>query len=216
MIGDIINFKAKYLVTSEAILKELDQINPIADDQKYVIVIAGESGTGKSVTSQCLQKCLDERGVSSFVIYQDDYFKLPPLSNHLNRVKSISNVGSHEVHLNLIQSQLDGFKANEISITKPLVYYIENTIGEETVNIGKYQVLIIEGTYCLSLKNFDFGIFMDRDYKETKQQRIERARDENSDFIEKVLEIEHQIIRPMKKFAHCVVEKDYTVSVNLI
>jgi uridine kinase len=59
--------------------------------------------------------------------------------------------------------------------------------------------LIVEGTYILEIDDFDFKIFIDRNYKDTYENRMKRNRDEKSDFVEQVLEIEHQIIKQFKK-----------------
>ncbi len=48
----------------------------------------------------------------------DDYFKLPPRSNHENRLKSLDNVGLQEVNLNLIQENIKDFKKGKITIEK--------------------------------------------------------------------------------------------------
>jgi len=214
MVGDNILLKEKYQVTASAIYNQLVNGAQYTSQDRQVIVIAGESGSGKSVTANCLKKVLEDKGSKAFILYQDDYFFRPPLSNHLHRISNINSVGLDEVNLNLLQVQLDEFLNGSKQVQKPLVYYNENIIGEEIANLENVQFLIIEGTYCLSLKRFTFGIFMDRNYLETKQNRIERARDEQSDFVEKVLEIEHKIIRPLKKKAQCIVEKDYSVVQN--
>lgn len=214
MIGDIVNFKEEYLITSKSIINKMDIENRLKSQEKFVIVIAGESGTGKTVTSYCLQKCLDDIGISSYILYQDDYFFHPPLSNHLLRMQSLENVGMQEVNLELIQLHMEAFRNNEEKLVKPLVYYNENTISEELIHLRDFQVLIVEGTYCLSLTGYDEGVFMDRDYIQTKKQRVERGRDEQTDFIEKVLEIEHKIIRPFKKKARILIDTDYNVIEN--
>ncbi len=139
----------------------------------------------------------------------DDYFKLPPKTNHENRLKSIENVGIQEVDLEKLSQNIKDFKADIHEIEKPLVYYNENLISKEKVKTSEYEVIIVEGTYILEIEEFDFKIFIDRNYKDTHENRMKRNRDEQSDFVEKVLEIEHQIIRSFKNNADLILGKNY-------
>jgi hypothetical protein len=40
--------------------------------------------------------------------------------------------------------------------------------------------LIVEGTYILEIDDFDYKIFIDRNYKDTYENRMKRNRDEKS------------------------------------
>ena len=62
-----------------------------------MIGVAGESGSGKSVTATALVAALDAAGVRTAIIHQDDYFLRPPRTNRgstncpaLNRVSATS------------------------------------------------------------------------------------------------------------------------------
>lgn len=210
MIGDVINLEQKHLDTAENIYRIIKQND--ACPEKMAVGICGESGSGKSVTAFALKKVFDENGIRSFVIQMDDYFKLPPKSNHENRLKSFENVGPHEVHLDLIQENIKAFKDGSMTVKKPLVHYQDNSVTEETVNTENIDVLIVEGTYVLRIDEFDFSIFIDRNYKDTYEKRMERNRDEQSDFVEKVLDIEHNIIRQFKEKADIILGKNYQIS----
>lgn len=209
MIGDVINLEQRHLDTAENIYRIIKQNEK--HTEKWTVGICGESGSGKSVTAFALKKILDEKGIRSYVIQMDDYFKLPPKTNHENRLKSIDNVGLQEVQLDLIEQNIKEFKDGKLFIEKPLIHYQDNSIAQEIIDIEDIQVLIIEGTYILSIHEFDFSIFIDRMYKDTYEKRMERNRDEQSDFIETVLEIEHQIIRRFKEKADIVLGKNYQI-----
>lgn len=207
MLGDIINIRSEYFHTAKSIVEILIQ-QPFWNN-KFVIGLSGESGSGKSVTAVCLQQELAASNKKALILHLDDYFKLPPQTNHENRLKTLENVGPHEVRLSLLQSHIDAFQSGSLEILKPQVNYKLNQILAETVVLNGYDCMIVEGTYSLLLENFNFRIFMDRTYLETKQQRVDRGRDENSAFIEEVLSKEHLLIRPLKKLAHLVVNKTY-------
>ncbi len=206
MIGDIITIKDEYFSTAETILSLLDKNN-----FPKVFAIGGESGSGKSVTSICLQKKLKENGVAAFILHIDDYFIYPPITNHDRRVENIERVGEFEVNLTLLQKNVNSFLDGEEFLEKPIVNYRLNQILSEQINLSAYKCLIIEGTYSFSLKNIDCYIFMDRTYKETYLQRKERGREKESSFIEEVLAIEHKIIRPNREKANFIVLADYSV-----
>lgn len=207
MLGDIINIRKEYFHTAKsivAIMKQHDFWN-----RKFAVGLSGESGSGKSVTAVCLQQELADANKKALILHLDDYFKLPPQSNHEKRIESIENVGPQEVHLALLQLHLDSFKNGTPEILKPQVHYKLNQILAETILLEGYDCLIVEGTYALLLEHFDFKIFMDRTFQETKQQRDLRGRESSSAFIEQVLEKEHGIIRPLKKRADLIVNKEY-------
>ena len=209
MIGDVINLEQKHLNTAENIYKIFKE--KYDHNKKWAVGICGESGSGKSVTAFALKKVLEENGIRSLVIQMDDYFKLPPKTNHENRQKSLDNVGMHEVHLDLIQNNIKEFKKGKSTLEKPLVHYQNNSISEEILDLEDIQVVIIEGTYILSIDDFEFSIFIDRNYQDTYEKRMERNRDEQSDFVEKVLAIEHNIIRQFKEKADIVLGKNYEI-----
>lgn len=212
MKGDIITIKPEYFHTSEAIVQFLEHKMTASD--KYVVCIAGESGSGKSVTAVTLSREFDKKNIGNLILHMDDYFILPPEKNHQNRLKSLKNVGKHEVHLDILQKNLDDFKEKKNTIHKPLVDYQKNTIQEEEVDVSGCRVLIVEGTYVASLKHYDTLIFMERTYKETYDNRKERNRERSSDFIERVLEIEHDIIAAYKPFCHIMIDKNYNLVIH--
>lgn len=209
MIGDIIELKEKHLAIAKEIIAILKQRLSLQTPSKIAIGVAGESGSGKSVTAFSLQKVLEQEQVKSIVLQMDDYFKLPPRSNHENRLKSLDNVGIHEVDLEKLAQNITAFKNGVSEIEKPLVNYNENSIGTEKINVSEYDVVIVEGTYIFEAEGFDYKIFIDRNYRDTYENRMKRNRDEKSDFVEEVLEIEHQIIRNFKNNADLILGKNY-------
>lgn len=211
MIGDVINIEERHLDTAKNILAVIQEKGLTSGGKKIAIGIGGESGSGKSVTAYALQKVLQDLGLESIVLQMDDYFHLPPRSNHENRVKSLENVGVHEVNLEKLSENIKAFRNGETSIEKPLVHYQENKILSESMDTKDFPFLIIEGTYILDIDDFDFKIFIDRNYKDTYENRMNRNRDEKSDFVEQVLDIEHKIIKQYKDKADLVLGKNYQI-----
>jgi uridine kinase len=175
----------------------------------YTIAIAGESGSGKSEIAAELARMLAQQSISSYIFQQDDYFVYPPKTNERMRRKDIHHVGTQEVKIDLLNKNLAAILSGENTIKKPLVIFSEDRISEEEIALANIKVLIIEGTYTSLLENIDCRIFIDRDYRDTKKNRLERARETQDTFLEEVLEIEHRIISKHKKRAHIIVTGEY-------
>lgn len=176
-------------------------------DHPIAVSIAGESGSGKSEVAHCFAELLKKTGKNSIILSQDDYFRLPPKTNHNKRLQDIKWVGPGEVRLDLLDEHLVFLKSRpDEPLKKPLVYFDENRIAHETIQPGKWDVIIVEGTYTSLLKNVDLKVFIDRNYKQTKKARLKRNRDPDIDFLEKVLGIEHMEISKHKLFADVIID----------
>ncbi len=176
---------------------------------KYVVSIGGESGSGKSELAAELARLLTENGIRSKIIQQDDYFVFPPKTNHEMRRINIRQVGEYEVKLDFIEANLRSFKQGDGWVYKPLALYDEDRIVTELLEVGDTSVLIVEGAYTTRLNFVDKRVFIDRTYQDTEQERLERARDVIEDFVAEVLEIEHRIISGHKGLADIIVRKDF-------
>jgi len=177
---------------------------------KYAISVGGESGAGKSEIAVELARLLNDNGIETKIIQQDDYFIFPPKTNHEMRRRNIKQVGEYEVKLDFIEANLRSFKQGDHWIYKPLVIYEQDRITTELLQVGSTSVIIIEGTYTTRLNFVDWKIFIDRTYRDTAKERLERRRDKMEDFVREVLEIEHRIISVHKGLAHIVVRKDFS------
>ncbi len=176
---------------------------------KFTISIAGESGCGKSELAFELARLLLTDAKPAGILQQDDYFVFPPKTNHAMRGLNLEQVGPYEVKLDFLDSNLRSFKRGEAEIYKPLVYYEEDRIDIEEMEVGGFDVLIAEGTYTSLLNFIDFRIFIDRDYRKTLEARRLRGRDTFEPFIEDVLRREHEIISQHKVFADVVIPETY-------
>jgi len=182
-----------------------------SSQERHAITVAGESGSGKSEVAAVLAEKLEEKGVRTYIFQQDDYFVYPPRTNAQKRVENINHVGVSEVRIDLLDANLADFLAGRDPVTKPLVIFEEDRVTEETVSLKEFRVAIAEGTYTTLLKKAGTHVFIDRDYRDTKKARLERAREEQDDFLEKILKIEHDIISKHKALAHIVINKNYEV-----
>jgi uridine kinase len=183
---------------------------------RYVITIAGESGSGKSETGKAVEDELEKFGIKSILLGLDDYFVLPPRSNDLKRRQDPQWLGPHvEVKLDVLEQNLVSAIQGCTEITKPLVDYDLNTIEDEIVSLEGIKVVIAEGTYTSLLKHVDNRIFICGNWLDTLNHRQQRMRgDEVGDpFIEHVLSMEHMIIAGHEHLADLLITKDYDVKV---
>lgn len=170
------------------------------------VSIAGESGSGKSEIAACLAERLADAGRPSVILCQDDYFHLPPRSNHEKRLVDLEWVGPGEVRLDLLAEHVAVLKRRpDERLRKPLVDFAANAIGEEEIDATGQDVIIAEGTYTTLVDGIDVRVFIDRTYRQTRKNRERRNRDPDLDFLERVLEIEHGVIAPHGERADVVI-----------
>jgi uridine kinase len=176
---------------------------------RYAITIAGESGSGKSETAETLKQELEKHDLPAFIFQQDDYFHYPPKTNAKMREKDINHVGASEVKLELLDQNIQEAVEGKDHIEKPLVYFEEDKVETETIDLSGIKVVIAEGTYTTALNNPHTRVFIDRNYFDTKETRAERSREKQDEFLERILRIEHEIIRSQRSKADLIITKDY-------
>ncbi len=212
MINEQITIKEEYFDLARSLVEELEK-SSLLTQEKIVVGVCGESGSGKSVTAKCLKVQLEKQNVHSVILHADSYFKLPPKENHEKRKSDIKWVGPGEVKMELLQSHIQQFKAHEKNLTIPVVDYEKNIFSQHHLEIGDVSILVVEGVYSFLLDQLDFKVFLERTYRDTLGKRKKRKREVYDPFVERVLAIEHSIVLPFKKMANVVVKKDYTLSV---
>jgi uridine kinase len=213
MRGDILVIQDHHRrVASEIVPQIIERIR--RKNTRYVITVAGESGSGKSETGRAIVDKLASYGINSVLLAQDDYFNLPPKSNDLKRREDPEWLGPHvEVKFDVMEQNLINAIRGENEVTKPLVDYDLNTIEIETIKLDGIKVVIAEGTYTSLLKHVDTRIFISRNWQDTLEHRQKRKRgnEVGDPFIEQVLCIEHKIIAGHKQLADFLITKDYAV-----
>jgi uridine kinase len=203
--------KPSHLLLARQIVNELKSSGIFPPMRSFAIGFGGESGSGKSVSARCLKIEMDEIGFQSIVLHQDDFFHLPPRSNHVRRMKNYSNVGLTEVHLDRMQDLIADFRAGSKSIVVPHMDVENDRIDSCVLDFEKVRILIVEGTYVLSLQDLDVRVFLTRNYIDTYNARLERNRDLDDPRIEEILAIEHEIIKEYSKVADIIVDRDYAI-----
>jgi len=152
MKGDVLVIEAHHRRAAAQIAADLvDAIH--AKGGRFLVTVAGESGSGKSETAAALADQLLQLGVASVVLGQDDYFVLPPKSNDERRRADPEWLGPHaEVRFDLLQANVDAARAGASEIEKPVIDYDRNSAAMEVVSLEGVAVVIVEGTYVSLLR----------------------------------------------------------------
>lgn len=182
--------------------------------KKYIISVAGESGTGKTTFAILLKNVFEKLHKNVVILHQDEYFNLPPNQNHLARQADFNNnIGPHEINFNLLNEHVLALKHNQnIALNMPKMNWEKDKKEIETVAYKNVDVIIVEGTYTTQLlKHTNKKIFIAESYVNTLQRRQHRNRDAITPFVEKVLEREAQIIQQHKQHADIIVASNFDV-----
>ena len=206
--------KPEYLALAASLRSLLAPRLDMARGRRTVIGVAGESGSGKSVTAVCLARELETAGYSPGVMHQDDYFRLPPRTNHEHRCADLKNVGPQEVDLELLARHVAAFRAGLENVPAPVVDYPANQFLTRSRSFSTLDVLIVEGTYTLTLADIDIRIFLEATHEDTRERRRIRNRDIEAPIIDRILEIEHGIIAPQATLADVVITRDFAAQIR--
>jgi uridine kinase len=213
MKGDVLVIGAHHRRAAAQIAADLvDAID--AKGGRFLVTVAGESGSGKSETAAALAEQLLQVGVAAVVLGQDDYFVLPPRSNDARRRTDPEWLGPHvEVRFDLLQANVDAALAGAGAIEKPVIDYDGDSAAMEVVSLEGVKVVIVEGTYVSLLRHVDCRIFIARNRLETLEhrQRRNRGTEAADPFIEGVLAVEHKIIAGHRTLADFVLTRDFDV-----
>jgi uridine kinase len=178
---------------------------------RTVVGIAGESGSGKSVTASDLARELGASGRTSMVLHQDDYFHRPPRTNHEHRERHLASVGPQEVDLERLASHVALFRDGRDGVTVPSVDYPGNRFVTRVADFSSVAVLIVEGTYVLTLADLDVRIFLEATSDATRERRRQRNRDIDAPIVDQVLAIEHTLIAPQAECADIVIDGEFRI-----
>ena len=209
--GERLVLEAPHLALARSLSSMLREIVALGPDGRTVIAIAGESGSGKSITATALAHVLSADGLPTVVLHQDDYFLRPPRANHEHRCADLASVGPHEVDLALLASHLTAFRAGLADVAAPRVDYPSDSFLTWRLDFSRAVVLVVEGTYVLHLDDIDIEIFLEATHRDTAERRRRRNRDVDAPIIDRILAIEHELIAPQASRARIVIDRDFTI-----
>ncbi len=226
--GDIPRIKAYHVDAARELLPHiLERVDGAGTaGRRLTVALGGESGSGKTEIGYLLSLMLREQGKRGVVIPGDAFFVRPPDENHANRLAAAARgdlsegVGPHEVNL----ARLDGILAAAadrgtaaVAVPSDCRSLTARRYPEVPVALDGVDAVMIDLTYSLHLEHADCKIFLqpaslDR-IEEVRARNLARDPDQDFDFIERVLRLEHDLISPLIERADLIVDKDYRVEV---
>ncbi|MEA1970609.1 MAG: zeta toxin family protein, partial [Thermodesulfobacteriota bacterium] len=190
--------------------------------KRAIVVLGGESGAGKTEIAEYLRYLLRGKKMQGVTIAGDAFFKLAPEANHQARLKAYSRgelkqyVGPGEVgleRLDFILGDSADRSVNEVFVPSDCRRLGSRRYARVPVALAGVDVILVDLTYGLALKNATLKVFLESDYRKriaaVKKRNLTRDPDQDFDFILKVLEIEHQIIQGLSEQADIIVTSDY-------
>ena len=212
MTGDErLDLEPAHLILARSLLDKLERQFGLGREGRTVVAIAGESGSGKSISATALAAVLAARGRSAVVLHQDDYFIRPPRANHAHRISDLSGVGPHEVRLELLASHIAGFRAGRDVPDAPRADHHTDSFVTRRLDLATASVLIVEGTYVLTLEDSDVRIFLEATHEETAERRRRRNRDVDAPISDRILDIEHALIALQARRADILVDRHFGI-----
>jgi len=203
MIGDKLIFEKIHKIKAKSILPyvlEKAQVN-----NKIIISIGGESGTGKTEVAYMLRSLLYKNSIRSKIISLDDYYITTFNEREAVRsLKGIEYVGLGEIDWYWIRTCCDDFYNNRRVKCKHIDKFAEDYEYSNWFP-HKVKVLILEGLYGNKLQNIDLKIFLEGTYIETKHFRCIRGKEKQSNFRNQVLEKEHEVITSLIPLSDIIV-----------
>ncbi|NHZ85064.1 MAG: uridine kinase [Planctomycetia bacterium] len=207
MIGDVLLVNEKHTRVASQLAVIIEEKNII----KFIVAIAGESGTGKSEVAHELRKKLKKDGYLVKIIHSDNYYKILPTVRIERRKKyGIQSVGENEYDWEVLNKNIDDFRQGKESV---LPYYDLYTNQKDRLitNFDSINILIVEGLYCLRVSS-DLKVFIDSTYKDHLQAQVLRGKEPQTKFRTKVLQRESQVIQSHRSLADLLINQDYDVT----
>lgn len=207
MIGDVIIIKNTHKKKANTIFKNIKGLD---FNNKKIICIGGESGTGKTEIAHVLRDLAYGGFIKTQIISLDDYYiTLWSARNNIRINKGIKSVGKHEMQWNLINGIIDSFK----SITEPTIRLKKINRYTDSIEYSIFEredvdLLIIEGLYSCFCKNVDFKVYLDGSVSDTKDFRFMRKKEAQNKFRIKVLKKEHNEVIKSKKLSDLIISFD--------
>ena len=166
-------------------------------DKRYLIGIAGASGSGKSFFAKKLHESLSPKKI--FVLSQDFYYKdnsdIP-----LEERPKINYDHPDAIDFDLLKDHLLQLKKGK-AINHPIYNFRVHNREEETVSAGPADIVLLDGILIYAmpalLDLFDFKIYIDTPMDICFIRRLQRDTLERGRTTESVIEQYMDTVRPM-------------------
>jgi len=210
MLGDILLIEDKHRKAGEAIIEKILQNR----NDKYVVAISGESGSGKTELAHVVARGLRKHGIMAKPLHTDNYYNTHPLERREWRQEhGIENVvGFNEYLWDNINRNIDDFKHSRVS-EMPCVDLVTEQVDTLITDFDGIDILVLDGLYAIKTKAADLRVFIELTYLETKEKHTKDAR--GKEVMDEVrwatLAQEHKMVQSLKPLADLLVGEDYKI-----
>lgn len=198
-----------------------------SSSRRVIVALGGESGVGKSEVAEYLRFLFRGKGIWALTLPGDAFFKHSPAENHKARLKAHLEgklkeyIGPTEVDIEKLDSILNQalYRRNKRVFIPCYCRSLQSRRYENVpIDLTGIDVIFVDLTYSLLLKNASLKVFFESDYKKglkkIRERNIIRDPDQDFNFILQVLEIEHNIIQESKKEANIIITSNYEVALS--
>jgi uridine kinase len=205
MLGDILIIKPQHTKVAQEILEVIAK----TDQDKMIIAIGGESGSGKTEVAHELGRALKERGTPAKIMHIDNYYKIPPRErNEWRKTHGVDKVGYSEYDWTKIERNIEDFLQGSDQVTMPCIDLVTDQVDQLQTSFKGLQYLIIEGLYAIKAEAH-LRVLIDLTYHETKYMQYARGKEPVNDFRWQVLEKEHQVVQSLRPFTNLLITQDF-------
>ena len=203
MIGDKIIIKPEHIKKAEIIFPMI--INAYKN-KKFILALAGCSGVGKSEVAYVIQDLLyNNCKIRSKCIHIDDYYKTNWHDRNKIRKKT-KIIGKEEIQWNKLNKVMKDFRKNTRRLYVQRIHKYIDSIEYSICSARNIDILIVEGLYALYLKEFDYGVYLDGNPKDTYNFRLEREKEDPKDKFRKyVIEKEYNCVCQSKSLSDLII-----------
>ena len=209
MIGDVLLISEQHT----RIAHEMATIINNMIEDRLVVAIAGESGSGKSEIAHELGKKLKALALPAKILHGDNYYRVPPTQRtEWRRRHGLESVGDKEYDWETFERNISEFRRGAKAALPFLDLYSDqkDTLLTDFSNI---RVLILEGLYCLKA-SADLRFFIELTYKDTEKVRVRRGKEAQTEFRLLVLKRESEVVQSHKRFADYLITKEFKIIKN--
>ena len=204
MLGDILLIADKHRKAGAQIVEQLDRM---AQD-KIVVAIGGESGSGKSELAHVVARTLKDQGRLTKILHIDNYYTVRPQDREAWRKKNgIQSVGLGEIDWDLLDQHLEAFR-NSQSAVLPCIDLLTDQIDELHTDFRPIGVVIVDGLYPLHV-NAELKVFIDLTYHDTKKAQLVRGKEPANEYRLSVLKREHEVVQGLRPLANFLVTPEF-------
>jgi len=209
MIGDVLLIEQKH----ERVARELAARIHRRRQERLVVAIGGESGSGKSEIAETLRAVLRTENLRVKILHMDNYYMVSPVerTEHRRRL-GMDAVGLHEIDWDLVEENVAAFRAGKPT-TIPFLDLFTNQEDKLVTDFKPIDLVIIEGLYACAAPA-DIRVHIDLTYHQTKKAQIKRKKEKVDAFRFEVLEKEHQVVSALRAKTDYFVTPGFTVVDN--